>query len=313
MTGNAFQSVLHANLDAAYAVLRQNPPPISAMRSFIETPDAQSGKGVYPVWNDAPAAEKFEGEVTYEGISSQDYELRNEEWGGKGLGLPPRLGRARSDGRHVQAHRHAPHAPHGSAVSGGASAIQDNDVAYDGDNLFVTTGDRINSFGGAGRSLTNVESDIDEARTLMSLIKMANSGAIIDRQPNIILCHTAMETRIKKVVQSAAAATGSNSRVANVVGGYIDQVIATSHLGTTASQMHTYYLIAANAIAKPLMWQRERMMPDRSSGGMSRILDGGYLRAESYLNQEDRQYRFGVEVRGKSGIGLPEMIVRVVN
>ena len=173
------------------------------------------------------------------------------------------------------------------------------------DNLFVTAGDRINSFGGAGRSLTNVESDIDEARTLMSLIKMANSGAIIDRQPNIILCHTAMETRIKKVVQSAAAATGSNSRVANVVGGYIDQVIATSHLGTTASQMHTYYLIAANAIAKPLMWQRERMMPDRSSGGMSRILDGGYLRAESL--PESR----GQTVQIRFGIGLPEMIVRV--
>ena len=281
MTGNAFQSVLHANLDAAYAVLRQNPPPISAMRSFIETPDAQSGKGVYPVWNDAPAAEKFEGEVTYEGISSQDYELRNEEWGGKGLAFPRAWAeRDQTDGMFKRIGMHLMHhmeVPYLEVLV----TIQDNPVAYDGSNLFVTTGDRINSFGGAGRSLTNVESDIDEARTLMSLIKMANSGAIIDRQPNIILCHTAMETRIKKVVQSAAAATGSNSRVANVVGGYIDQVIATSHLGTTASQMHTYYLIAANAIAKPLMWQRERMMPDRSSGGMSRILDGGYLRAES--------------------------------
>ena len=77
--------------------------------------------------------------------------------------------------------------------------------------------------------------------------------------------------------------------------------------------MHTYYLIAANAIAKPLMWQRERMQPDRSQGGMSRVLDGGYLLAESYLSQEDKQYRFSVEVRGKSGVGLPEMIVRVVN
>ena len=178
----------------------------------------------------------------------------------------------------------------------------------------MTTGDRINSFGGAGRSLTNVESDIDEARTLMSLIKMANSGAIIDRQPNIILCHTAMETRIKKVVQSAAAATGSNSRVANVVGGYIDQVIATSHLGTTASQMHTYYLIAANAIAKPLMWQRERHAAGsvqwRDEPHPGRRVPPGRVVPEPGRTE---QYRFGVELRGKAGVGLPEMIVRVVN
>ena len=313
MNGSAFQSILHANLDAAYAVVRKNPPPIAAMRSFVDMPTAQSGKATYPIFPDAPAAKKFAGEVTYTGISSQDYELRNEEWGGAGLAFPRAWAeRDQTDGifkrigMHLQHHMEVPYLEV-------LRTIMNNDVAYDGDNLFVTTGDRINSFGGAGRSLTNIESDIDEARTLMSLIKMANSGAIIDRQPNIILCHTAMETRIRKVVQSAAAATGPNSRVANVVGGYIDQVIATSHLGTTASQMHTYYLIAANAIAKPLMWQRERMQPDRSQGGMSRILDGGYLLAESYLSQEDKQYRFSVEVRGKSGVGIPEMIVRVVN
>ena len=113
---------------------------------------------------------------------------------------------------------------------------------------------------------------------------MANSGAIIDRQPNIILCHTAMETRIKKVVQKRGRRDrlqqprGERGRRVHRPG---DRDFASGH--HRQSQMHTYYLIAANAIAKPLMWQRERMMPDRSSGGMSRILDGGYLRAESLL------------------------------
>ena len=313
MNGSAFQSILHANLDAAYATVRKNPPSITAMRSFVDMPTAQSGSAKYPIFPDAPAAKKFGGEVTYTGISSQDYELRNEIWGGAGLAFPRAWAeRDQTDGifkrigMHLQHHMEVPYLEV-------LRTIMNNDVAYDGDNLFVTTGDRINSLAGAGRSLTNIESDIDEARTLMSLIKMANSGAIIDRQPNIILCHTAMETRIRKVVQSDAAATGSNSRVANVVGSYINQVVATSHLGTTASQMHTYYLIAADAIAKPLMWQRERMQPDRSQGGMSRTLDGGYLMAESYLSQEDKEYRFSVELRGQAGIGLPEMIVRVSN
>ena len=133
--------------------------------------------------------------------------------GRQGFGVPPRLGeRDQTDGMFKRIGMHLMHhmeVPYLEVIR----TIQANPVAYDGSNLFVTTGDRENSLSGAGRSLTNIESDIDDARTLMSLIKMANSGAIIDRQPNIILCHTAMETRIKKVVQSAAAATGSNSRV----------------------------------------------------------------------------------------------------
>ena len=279
MNGSAFQSILHANLDAAYATVRKNPPSITAMRSFVDMPNAQSGSAKYPIFPDAPAAKKFGGEVTYTGISSQDYELRNEIWGGAGLAFPRAWAeRDQTDGifkrigMHLQHHMEVPYLEV-------LRTIMNNDVAYDGDNLFVTTGDRINSLAGAGRSLTNIESDIDEARTLMSLIKMANSGAIIDRQPNIILCHTAMETRIREGgAECDAAATGSNSRVANVVGGYIDQVIATSSSG--------HHRIP-DAHLLPDRRQRDRKAahvaarahacPIGRSGGMSRILDGGYL------------------------------------
>ena len=48
MNGSAFQSILHANLDAAYAVVRKNPPNIAAMRAFVDMPTAQSGKADIP-------------------------------------------------------------------------------------------------------------------------------------------------------------------------------------------------------------------------------------------------------------------------
>ena len=117
MNGSAFQSILHANLDAAYATVRKNPPNIAAMRAFVDMPTAQSGsRPKYPIFPDAPAAKKFEGEVTYTGISSQDYELRNEEWGGAGLAFPRAWAeRDQTDGifkrigMHLQHHMEVPY------------------------------------------------------------------------------------------------------------------------------------------------------------------------------------------------------------
>jgi len=265
---------------------------------------ANNGSRIYGFLGSVPGVKEWIGSKTYKQLKEYNYVVRNKEWYNA---VTMRKNELRRSGLIdipmmleglVREHANNKLEMIIGALNDGTSGTAYDNIAFFSNASGVRVND--NLLGGAGVTLANLKTDITAARVAMASF-VNDNGKLMRVVPNTIVCPVALETSFLEIKNSTADASGDNSGVANVVGGYIDNVIADPLLDAT--DVNDWYYLATKSALKPVVIQTEAM---NEGDEFETVLDETQWASDGILG-------YSVESASNVGYGLPSLAVKIVN
>ena len=266
---------------------------------------ANNGSRIYGWLGSVPGVREWLGTKSYKQMKEYNYVVRNKEWYNALTMKKKELRRSglidipmMLEGMVKEHANHKLELIIGALIDGTSNTAFDN-IAFFSDASGVRVND--NLLAGAGTSLANLKTGIIAARVAMASF-VNDNGQLMRVVPNTIVCPLALETSFREIKESTVEATvATRTGVANVVGGYIDNIIADPLLD--ADDANDWYYLATSATLKPVVIQTEAM---NEGDEFETVLDETKWASDGILG-------YSVESASNVGYGLPALAVKTVN
>lgn len=278
--------------------------PNEIVSSIANEVTANNGSRIYGWLGSIPGVKEWLGTKTYKQLKEYNYVVRNSEWYNaltmrkkelrrNGLVDVPMM----LDGMTKEHSDHKLEMILGALTAGTANTAYDN-VAF----FSNATGVRVNDnlLAGTGVTAALIKADIISTRVAMS--KFVNDqGKLMRIVPNTIVCPVALETTFLELKNSTSDPTSTSPGVANVAGGYIDNIIADPLLD--AADVNDWYYLATRGSLKPVVIQTEAM---NEGDEFETVLDETKWASDGILG-------YSVESASAVGYGMPSLAAKIVN
>jgi len=273
-------------------------------QSIANVVQANNGSRTYGWLGSMPGVKKWLTSKQYEQLNEFNYVVRNSEWYNAFTLKKSEIRRnGLVDVPMLMSSLLSQHQSHKmeliiEAIVGGTS-----NIAFDGIAFFANAaGVRVNDnlLAGTGVTLAQVEADIQSSRA--AALKFKNDkGELMRVVLDTIVCPASMEGTFKKIQTSTSSPSQSNPGVANVVGGYVKNVIVDPLLDAT--DVNDWYYMATSSALKPFVLQTENM---NNGAEFENVMDDTKLASDGVIG-------YSVESASAVGYGLPQLAVKVVN
>ena len=278
--------------------------PSEVIKTIANEVTANNGSRVYGWLGSVPGVREWLGTKTYKQLKEYNYIVRNKEWYNaltmkkkelrrNGLVDVPMM----LDGLVTE------HADHKLEMILDALIDGTSNTAYDNIAFFSNaSGVRVNDnlLTGTGTTLALLKADIISAR-LAAASFLNDNGKLMRVMLNTVVCPMSLETSFLEIKNSTADAGGAHSGIANVAGGYIDNIIADPQLD--ADDVNDWYFLATKNNLKPVVIQTEAM---NEGDEFETVLDETKWASDGILG-------YSVESASNVGYGIPALAVKTVN
>ena len=271
---------------------RELVPGLMAAVMGIESKSAYEKMG----WIGAMAAvSEWLGELSVQNFEDYDYTIKNKDWAVTApinendydddqtgvLKMIPSLLAKR-----LLAH---PEKLVSALLNNGTSALAYDGVAFFSNVSGARTFD--NLLAGTGVTIAKLESQIEAARVAMAKFT-DDKGEALNIKGNLIVCPVAIETNMRRIVQSNADPAQAIAGVFNPFNNL--QVISDARLDAVDSD--DWYLLATNEILKPFVFStRQEGRPRMEKKNLTKT------------------WIYSADYRGNAGYGLPHLAIKTVN